>query len=115
MYEKITDSMSQYKGKYIDDGIQRKCLDLRSSPNKLISYQKMRILLYRLLPDGKRLPFRIRFVSMDGELIEWERVVCTSRNAKKRTHTFFSTESHNYRTVKDILILMVDDVKIAVD
>ena len=39
----------------------------------------------------------------------------TSRNAKNRTHTFFSTESHNYRTVNDILILMVDDYKISVD
>lgn len=107
--------MSEYKGRYMDDGLTCKCFDLRAHPNKMLSYRKMRLLLCRISPNGRRIPFRIRFVSMDGELIEWHNVVCTSRNAKNRTHTFVSTESHNYRTVKDILILMIDDTKIIVD
>lgn len=108
--------MSYYKGNYIDDGKPVRNFNLRVNPNRLLSYKRMRILLNRLDPRGKRIPFTIRFVSQkDGQLIEWHNVVCTSRNAKNRTHTFFSTESHNYRTVKDILILMVDDYKISVD
>lgn len=108
--------MSYYKGNYIDDGKPVRNFNLRANPNRMLSYKRMRILLNRLDPRGKRIPFTIRFVSQkDGQLIEWHNVVCTSRNAKKRTHTFFSTESHNYRTVKDILILMVDDYKISVD
>lgn len=108
--------MSYYKGNYIDDGQSVRSFNLRTNPNRLLSYKRMRILLNRLDPRGKRIPFTIRFVSQkDGQLIEWRNVVCTSRNAKNRTHTFFSTESHNYRTVKDILILMVDDYKISVD
>lgn len=108
--------MSYYKGNYIDDGKPVRSFNLRVNPNRLLSYKRMRILLNRLDPRGKRIPFTIRFVSQkDGQLIEWHNVVCTSRNAKNRTHTFFSTESHNYRTVKDILILMVDDYKISVD
>ena len=108
--------MSYYKGNYIDDGKPVRSFNLRTNPNRLLSYKRMRILLNRLDPRGKRIPFTIRFVSQkDGQLIEWHNVVCTSRNAKNRTHTFFSTESHNYRTVKDILILMVDDYTISVD
>lgn len=108
--------MSIYKGNYIDDGKPARSFNLRANPNRLLSYRRMRILLYRLDARGRRIPFTIRFVSQkDGQLIEWRNVVCTSRNAKNRTHTFFSTESHNYRTVKDILILMIDDYKISVD
>lgn len=107
--------MSNYKGNYIDDGLTCHKFNLHAAPNKLLSYRKMRVLLYRLTPEGKRRPFRLRFVSMEGELIEWENVVCTSRNVKKRTHTYLSTVSHNYRTVKDCLVLMIDDIKITID
>lgn len=89
---------------------------LSAPQSRMLSYKRLRLLLYRTTPDGKRIPFTIRFVShQTGELIEWHNVVCTSRNARKRTHTFVSTVSHNYRTVKDILILMVDNYKIIVD
>ena len=115
-YNQKNKGMSYYKDNYIDDGKPVRNFNLRANPNRMLSYKRMRILLNRLDPRGKRIPFTIRFVSQkDGQLIEWHNVVCTSRNAKKRTHTFFSTESHNYRTVKDILILMVDDYKISVD
>lgn len=108
--------MSYYKGSYIDDGKTVTHFNLRVNPNRMLSYRRMRILLYRLDSRGKRIPFTIRFVSLkDGQLIEWRNVVCTSRNPKKRTHTFFSTESHNYRTIKDILIMTIDDYKISVD
>lgn len=107
--------MSEYRNQYISDGIERKCFNLHTPNGKLLSYKKLRLLLNRYTPDGKKRPFSIRFVSKEGELIEWESVVCTSRNAAKQTHTFVSTVSHNYRTVKDILILMIDDVKITVD
>lgn len=107
--------MSEYKGKYINDGTALKSFSLRVVPNKMLSYKKLRLLLYRTDSYGRRIPFRIRFVSMNGELIDWANVVCTSRNVKNRTHTFVSTESHNYRTVKDILIMMINDVKITVD
>ncbi len=107
--------MSTYKGQYIEDGQTHRRFNLKAAPNKLLSYRKMRVLLNRLTPDGKRRPFRIRFVTMDGELVEWNNVVCTSRNKNKRTHTYVSTESHNYRTVKDCLVLMIDDIKITID
>lgn len=108
--------MSYYKGNYIDDGNHVTHFNLRANPNRLLSYKRMRILLNRVDSRGRRIPFDIKFVSLkDGQLIEWKNVVCTSRNTKKRTHTYFSTESHNYRTVKDILVMMIDDYKIAVD
>ena len=84
--------MSFYKGNYIDDGIPVRNFNLRANPNRMLSYKRMRILLNRLDARGKRIPFTIRFVSQkDGQLIEWRNVVCTSRNPKKRTHTFFTT------------------------
>lgn len=107
--------MSEYKGNYIDDGKVCRSFNLSAHPNKLLSYRKMRALLYRLDRTGRRIPFRIRFVSSEGELVDWHNVVCTSRNAKKRTHTFVSIESHNYRTVKDVLVMMIDDIKITID
>lgn len=108
--------MSYYKGNYIDDGNPVTHFNLRANPNRLLSYKRMRILLNRVDSRGRRIPFDIKFVSLkDGQLVEWKNVVCTSRNTKKRTHTYFSTESHNYRTVKDILVMMIDDYKIAVD
>ena len=107
--------MPEYKDAYINEGLSCKSFNLKAHPNRLLSYRKMRLLLYRMDSTGRRVPFRIRFVSQQGELIEWRNVVCTSRNVKKRSHTFISIESHNYRTVKDILIMMIDDVKITVD
>lgn len=107
--------MSEYKNLSINEGLSCKKFNLRAYPNRLLSYRKMRLLLYRMDSRGRRVPFRIRFVSQKGELIDWQNVVCTSRNEKKRTHTFISIESHNYRTVKDILIMMIDDIKITVD
>lgn len=95
---------------------RHRSFSLAAPRGKMLSYKRMRLLLYRADSQGKRIPFSIRFVSQQtGELIEWNQVVCTSRNAKNRTHTFISTISHNYRTVKDILILSIDDYKIIVD
>lgn len=107
--------MSEYKGQYINDGQVCRSFNLKAHPNRLLTYRKMRALLYRIDSRGKRIPFRIRFVSSEGELVDWCNVVCTSRNAKNRTHTYVSTESHNYRTVKDVLVLMIDDIKITID
>ena len=81
----------------------------------MLSYRKLSLLINRYTPDGRKRPFTLRFVSSRGELIEWHNVVCTSRNAKARTHTYISTVSHNYRAVRDVLVLMVDNCKVTVE
>jgi hypothetical protein len=105
--------MSYYKKNYIADGTPSRAFNLRS--NSLLDYRRLGVLVNRLDRTGRRIPFRIRFMSLKGELIEWENVVCTSRNARARTHTYLSVESHNYRTVKDALVLMINNTKITVD
>ena len=107
--------MSYYKQTYIDDGLTSKSFNLRSHPNRMMSYRRLHTLLYRINSRGKRIPFTLRFVTAKGELVEWRDVVCTSRNIKARTHNYISIHSHNTRTVRDILVLMVDEYKITVD
>jgi hypothetical protein len=105
--------MSYYKQQYIADGTPARAFKLSS--RSLQDYRKLSILVTRLDREGRRIPFRLRFMSLKGELIEWDNVVCTSRNPRARTHTYLSVESHNYRTVKDCLVLMVNNTKICVD
>lgn len=99
--------------KTINDGTRYRSFNL--SCRHLLSYRKLSLLINRYTPDGRKRPFRIRFMSSKGELIQWNDVVCTSRNARARTHTYISTRSHNYRTIKDVLVLMVDNYKITVE
>ncbi len=94
----------------INDGLRIRSFSLQS--RHLLSYRKLSLLVNRYTQSGHKRPFTIRFVSSHGELIEWKEVVCTSRNARARTHTYISTVSHNYRTIKDVLVLMVDDYKV---
>lgn len=104
--------MSFYKKQYIDDGVTR--THFRLPENKLLDYSRLRLLLNRYDASGHKIPVNLRFVTLQGELVEWENVVVSSRNERARTHNFISTVSHNVRTVKDCLILSVNDVKIVI-
>lgn len=104
--------MSTYKNQLIDDGETR--THFRLPTQKLLDYSKLRLLLNRYDAQGRKVPVTIRFVTLQGELIEWPSVVVSSRNERARTHNFISTVSHNVRTVKDCLILAVNDVKIVI-
>jgi hypothetical protein len=105
--------MSYYKQTYISDGTPARAFRLAS--RSLLDYRRLGVMVNRVDRQGHRIPFRLRFCSLKGELIEWSNVICTSRNPRARTHTYLSIESHNYRTVKDALVLMIDNTKIVVE
>lgn len=81
---------------------------------KLLRYNLLRLLCERTDEEGNPIPFRIKYICMDGEIMEAENVVTTSVDVKKHTRTLLFLNSGQYRTIHDVLVMEVNDRKIIV-
>lgn len=87
----------------------------KEEPLKLLRYQHARMLMERKDEEGRCVPFRMRYVTMRGEIQEFKNVITTSVNVRKRMRTIRFMDSGEQRTIHDVLILSVNDTKIIVN
>ena len=80
----------------------------------LLQYSKLRLLVERKDDNGSPVPFRLQYITMDGEILDEEGCVCTSVDPyyKRRNIRF---KSGITRTIRDVLILQIDDTKIRIN
>lgn len=86
---------------------------------KLLRYDKLdSLMLHRKDKDGNRKPFFLRYVEKGGAIIEADNVVCTSVDRKRSTrrvkflNSADTSGNAQTRTLRDVLILQVDEYKI---
>lgn len=86
---------------------------------KLLKYDKLdSLMLHRQDDDGSRKTFYLKYVEKSGTIIEADNVVCTSVDRKRSTRRVKFLDSADAsgnaqtRTLRDILILQVDEYKI---
>lgn len=82
---------------------------------KILRYQHAKMLMERKDEEGNRVPFNMRYVTMQGEIQEFKNVITTSVNVRKRMRNIRFIESGEQRTIHDVLILSVNDTKIIVN
>ena len=87
----------------------------KNPPMKILRYQHAKMLMERVDEEGNRVPFNMRYVTMNGEIQEFKNVVTTSVNARKRMRNIQFIDSGEQRTIHDVLILSVNDTKIIVN
>lgn len=81
---------------------------------RLLRYNLLRLLTEKKDADGNPVPFDMKYICMDGEIMDARNVVTTSVDVKKRTRTILFLNSGEYRTIHDVLVLQVNDTKIIV-
>ena len=82
---------------------------------KLLSYKKVGLLIEREDSEGHRIPFDCVYMAKNGRLVECENVVCTKYDRKYHRHTVRFPESGVVRTLRDILLLSVNEFKVIVN
>lgn len=92
----------------------------RKGKPKILDIKMLHMVMERK-SGGDRVPFSIVYLCRDGSIMSEDRVVCVGVNRRKGTRTlqFLSSaervgESVRYqtRTIRDCLVLMVDDFKV---
>lgn len=80
----------------------------------LLHYSKLRLLVERKDEKGVPIPFSMKYVTMDGEIIDEDGCICTSVDPyyKRRNIRF---KSGITRTIRDVLILQINDIKIRIN
>lgn len=81
---------------------------------KLLRYNLLRLVTEKTDGQGNPVPFSIKYICMDGEIMEARNVVTTSVDVKKRMRTLLFLNSGEYRTIHDVLVMQVNDRKIIV-
>lgn len=81
---------------------------------RLLRYNLLRLLTEKKDHEGNPVPFDMRYICMDGEIMDAHNVVTTSVDVKKRMRTVLFLGSGEYRTIHDVLVLQVNDTKIIV-
>ena len=64
---------------------------------------------------GKAVPFRLKYICMDGTVMESQKVICTSVDIRHHKRNIKFVDSGQVRTIHDVLVLEVDDFKIVVN
>ena len=86
-------------------------------------YTKLDVLMCRDDKKGRRIPFRLRYCTLDGEVIDTDNVICTSVNhqeTNRRVRLLNTADDYSgnrnaqTRTICDCLVLAVNDTKIVV-
>lgn len=81
---------------------------------KLLRYQFVRRLVERKDERGLPVPFRIKYVCQNGEVITGNNCITTSVDVKRKRRNIMFLDSGEVRTLHDVLILEVNDTKIVV-
>lgn len=94
----------------------------RIEATKLMAWDQLDMLtIHRVDSRGNKKPFYLRYVKKDGGIIEADNVLCTSVDKKhsSRRVKFLNTEdakgNSDTRTLRDVLILQIDEYKIVKD
>lgn len=82
---------------------------------KLMRWQHIRRLTERTDKQGNPVPFRLRYVTQRGSIIDQENVVTTSVDVKNKMRNVKFLDSGQVRTIHDVLILQINDTKIIVN
>ena len=85
----------------------------RKTNLSLIHYKDVRLLMERVDRKGNRVPFYLEYCTKTGVVEKHEGVICTSVEPKyhRRRVMFRSGVS---RTIRDVLVLRVDDTRVIV-
>lgn len=106
-------------------------MSIRNNPlakRKVLEYRSMYLILDKHDKNGEPVPFRIKYLCKDGSIMKENNVVCTKRDKKKGTSNIMlldTKDSSEYakqhgikkvqvRTIRDILILELNDYHIIV-
>ena len=84
------------------------------SEQKLLRYQHIRRLTERTDEKGYPVPFSMKYLCLNGEVMEARNVVTTSVDTWNKKRTILFLDSGQYRTIHDVLILEVNNHKIVV-
>lgn len=91
---------------------------MKHEATKTLKYNRLDRITMVEGEDGQRVPFYLRYVSKDGELIEEDNVICTSSDhatGTRRVKFLNSQDSDRNaqtRTLRDCLILQVNETGI---
>lgn len=81
---------------------------------KLLRYQHIRRLAERTDEKGNPIPFNLKYLCLNGEVMEAKNVVTTSVDVRRKKRTILFLDSGQYRTIHDVLILEINNHKIVV-
>lgn len=81
---------------------------------KLLKYQHIRRLAERTDEKGYPVPFRLKYLCLNGEVMEANNVVTTSVDVRHKKRNILFLDSGQVRTIHDVLILEIDNHKIVV-
>lgn len=79
---------------------------------KLLRYQHVRELTERIDENGNPMPFRLRYATQRGSIIDQKNVITTSVDVRRKMRNVKFLDSGQIRTIHDALILQVNDTKI---
>lgn len=82
---------------------------------KLLSYKKVGLVMEREDAEKRRIPFDCVYMAKNGRLVECENVVCIKYDIKHHRHTVQFPDSGVVRTLRDVLLLSVNEFKIVVN
>lgn len=81
---------------------------------KLLKYQHIRRLAERTDEKGYPVPFRLKYLCLNGEVMESNNVVTTSVDVRRKKRNILFLDSGQVRTIHDVLILEINNHKIVV-
>lgn len=81
---------------------------------KLLRYNHLRRVMECRDEKGRPVPFRLKYICLDGEIMEANNVICTSVDVRHRKRNIKFVDSGQVRTIYDVLVLEVNDKKILV-
>lgn len=81
---------------------------------KLLRYQYIRRLAERTDEKGYPIPFRLKYLCLNGEVMEADNVVTTSVDLRHKKRNILFLDSGQVRTIHDVLILEINNHKIVV-
>lgn len=81
---------------------------------KLLHYSKLRMLTEQTDENGGRKPYRLVYVTKDGEILSEDGVTTTSVEPRRRRRriAFAGNEGSTSRTIRDCLVMKINDTRI---
>lgn len=84
------------------------------SEPKLLRYNHLHRVMECRDERGFPVPFNMKYICMDGEVMEVKNVVCTSVDVRHKKRNIKFLDSGQVRTIHDALVLEVNGFKILV-
>lgn len=81
---------------------------------KILDYKEAYKLMEGKDELGKKKPFDVEFITLEGERQTAIQVICTSVSRKKGMRRIYYPESAQWRWIYDVLVIQINDTKIVV-